>query len=110
MRKSSILILAVIVCSLAKPVCAQTFAVLEGVIKDQTGAILPTAKLEIRSVGSGQRWNATSDGQGRYVFPNLATGAAELRAEFSGMQPYTQLLNLIAEQHLRLDITLGAAS
>src|SRR5262245_42426178 len=105
MRKSSTLILAVIVCSLAKPVCAQsTFAVLEGVIKDQTGAILPTAKLEIRSAGSGQRWNATSDGQGRYVFPNLATGAAELRAEFSGLQPYTQLLNLIAEQHLRLDI------
>src|SRR5262245_46466593 len=109
MQNSTLLFLAM-VCSFPQTVAAQSaFAIVEGVTKDQTGAVLPGTTLQIRSTGSGQRWTALADAQGHYVFPNLASGPAEIRAEFNGMQPHTQRLNLVAEQRITLDITLGAA-
>ena len=111
MRNSLLLYLAVIVCILSEPIAAQSgYAIVEGVVKDQTGAVLPGTKIEVRSTQSGQHWTVLSDGQGRYSFPNLASGRAEMRAVFSAMQPHTQQLNLVAEQRLTLDITLSAAA
>src|SRR5262249_7341177 len=94
-----------------QPATAQSaFAILEGVIKDRTGAVLPGTKIEVHSPQSGQRWSAISDASGRYVFPNLTAGPAEIRAEFAGMRPHAQGLSLAPEQRLTLNITLDAAA
>lgn len=83
---------------------------LEGIVKDQTGAILPQAKLELRLTQTGQRWATVADAQGRYAFRNVSSGTAELQAHFEGMQSYAQTVNLVADQRLTIDVTLGAAT
>src|SRR4029079_14686711 len=57
-----------------------------GVVKDTSGAVVPSAKLTAVNTETGQNRNATSAADGSYRFSALPVGSYEFRAEQSGFQ------------------------
>ena len=45
-----------------------------GTVLDSSGSAIPGAIVEIRNVGTAAKRDSASDGQGRFVIPNLAIG------------------------------------
>ncbi len=45
-----------------------------GFVRDQTGAVVPNAKVVITNEGTGEQHAVTSDAQGHYTVPNLLAG------------------------------------
>src|SRR3954470_17801106 len=57
-----------------------------GVVKDQTGGVLPGATVRIVSETTGAAVEETSDGQGAYRHPALAPGAYRLETALDGFE------------------------
>jgi carboxypeptidase family protein len=59
-----------------------------GVVQDQTGAVLPGARITILAAGSTTPSQAiVSDASGAFRFERVAPGAYDLRTEFPGFKP-----------------------
>src|SRR5260370_1627304 len=66
---------------------AQTVgASLQGTVHDPSGAVLPTAQVEIRNVETGATRVLTADGSGRWREPVLLPGEYELRVSATRFQ------------------------
>lgn len=65
-------------------------AELRGVIRDQSGAIVPGASVTVLAPTTGARRAITSDAAGRYVFSFLSPGDYDITAELNGFQPVTR--------------------
>ncbi len=79
------------ICALAvlasSGVSAQTVgAGLQGTVYDPSGAVVPNASIEIRSVDKGSVRTLRADDRGRYRDPLLLPGAYELRVTAPGFQ------------------------
>ena len=73
---------------LASAVFAQSStATLNGAISDESGAVIPDAKITVTSVATGQARVTNSNTAGFYTFPLLKPGAYRLRAERQGFAP-----------------------
>src|SRR6266496_3900906 len=71
----------------AMPLIAQEqTGVIEGIIKDPTGAVLPGVTVEATSSGSGTIV-ATSDAKGAYRFPRVPPGVYNVKATLVGYKP-----------------------
>src|SRR5215467_5941451 len=57
-----------------------------GTVLDTSGAAVPGALIEIRNVGTAAKRDIASDGQGRFVIPDLAIGDYEIQASKMGFQ------------------------
>ena len=55
-----------------------------GTVRDQTGAVLPGATVEITSTALGRTLNATTNARGEYVFPSLPPGDYTVTATRTG--------------------------
>jgi carboxypeptidase family protein len=85
-------------------------AELQGVIKDQSGAIVPGASVTILAPTTGARRTITSDAAGRYVFSFLSPGDYDVTAELTGFQPVTRAgISLDSGSRITLDLTLRPA-
>ncbi len=83
---------------------------LAGTIKDQTGAVLPGAKLTIVNNALRTEFKATADAQGNYIFPNLEVGEYTLTIEATGFQRVRKTnLAVDADSAVRLDVALKPA-
>src|SRR6476620_7698904 len=72
---------------LATPAIAQEqHGVIEGVVKDSSGAVLPGATVEAKSA-AGNVVSTTSDATGVFRFPSLANGTYEVSATLQGFAP-----------------------
>lgn len=60
--------------------------VIEGIVKDSSGAILPGAAVEAKSP-AGAVLNTVSDANGVFRFPSVAPGIYEVTATLSGFSP-----------------------
>ncbi len=65
-------------------------AAVSGTILDSSGAAIPAAAVEIRNTGTGVKRETTSDGQGRYLIPDLPIGDYEIQAAKMGFQTVVQ--------------------
>ena len=65
---------------------------LEGVVYDPTGAVVPEVRLVLD--GGGQKAQATTDAEGRFVFPAVEPGRYVLAAELPGFRALKQDLEL----------------
>jgi hypothetical protein len=67
------------------PALAQvTTATLAGVVRDETGAVLPNAVVSVTSEDTGAARSATTDSAGRYLIPGLAPGPYTRRVSLEG--------------------------
>ena len=80
---------------------------LSGTIKDQSGGVVPGAKLTIVNNALKTEFNATSDAMGAYVFPNLAAGQYTLTLDAPGFRTQKKNnLTIDADSAVRFDATL----
>ncbi len=87
---------------------AQTVgASLQGTITDPSGAVVPKAQLEVRSLGTGAAWMLASDAAGRYRAPVLPPTEYELRVSAAGFQTIVRKgIHLAVGQEAVLDVQL----
>jgi hypothetical protein len=75
----------------AAPASAQTAtATLSGIVRDDTGAVLPGVTLTIRNAATGVVRTVTTDSEGRYRASALDPGEYEIRAELAGFRTVVQ--------------------
>jgi hypothetical protein len=88
-----------------------TRASVSGQVQDSTGAAIPTARLNLRSLNTSSVSQTTTGPDGLYGFLNLVPGAYELSVIAQGFREYIQkglIVNL--DQQVRLDVTLEVGS
>ncbi|NOT27787.1 MAG: TonB-dependent receptor [Acidobacteria bacterium] len=89
---------------------AQERGVIEGVVRDATGAEVQGARVDVTGAASG---TAVTDAVGRFRVENLPPGRYTVRAELSGFAPVVMPLELVsgaATADLRLDSVIAAES
>ena len=90
---------------------AQQNSEIVGTVTDQTGAVVPGAKLVLTQTETGFVYNSVSNATGGYSFPGLNIGTYSLKASAKGFEGYTATgLVLNVSQTLGADIklTIGA--
>jgi hypothetical protein len=65
---------------------AQTTSTITGTITDPTGAVITGARVTARHAETNLTRTTVTDGEGRYVFPELRVGVYDLRAEASNFK------------------------
>src|SRR5262245_41658606 len=89
----------------------QTFrGTILGTVLDPNGAVVPSARVTAKNVGTGIERSVVSDEFGNYTIPELQTGTYEVKVEKSGFQSSTVtgvLVEVSAER--RVDLTLAVA-
>ena len=85
-------------------------AELEGVVKDQSGAVVPGASITLVTPTTGARRTIATDRSGRYIFSFLNPGTYAVTAELSGFQPVTRAgVALDSGSRVKLDLVLAPA-
>jgi hypothetical protein len=85
-------------------------AILSGTVKDQSGAVLPNAKITINDLATGVTRTVTTDAAGFYSAPNLLAGTYEVTATAPGFASAEQTgvtLTVGAQQVLNLTLKVG---
>jgi len=86
-------------------------AILEGSVKDSSGAAMPSCKVTVRNTFTSQSRSVTTDEQGFFRAEQLSVGTYEVRMEQVGFALYRQAgVVLSLGQTLHLDIVLYPAS
>jgi hypothetical protein len=63
---------------------------IRGQITDVSGAPIPNAAVTVKNIDNGYTRQLTSDGEGRYIAPNLPIGTYSVSTTSSNFAPYTQ--------------------
>jgi Carboxypeptidase regulatory-like domain len=85
--------------------------VIEGVVKDMTGAALPNATVKATQTSTGAEITATTDANGRYRLRGLPPGTYNVRVESPGFKSYMiERLRLASGTLARNDIQMDVAS
>src|SRR5437763_15820431 len=102
-RAKSFAVLAVIVFS-AVPAMAQTAtARVEGIVTDNTGAVLPGATVTATNTGTNAQRIDVSNEKGAYTLTALPVGPYRVQIDLSGFKPQTTNLTLTVNQVARID-------
>jgi hypothetical protein len=87
---------------------ADTTGTLRGHITDQTGALIPGAKLTITNTSGKTVATATADSFGAFEVRGLPPGGYLVKAEYVGFAPFqSQIIALGAGQAKRVDISMA---
>ncbi len=83
---------------------------LRGVVKDQSGALVPGVSVTVSAPTTGFKRTLATDGAGRYAFSFLAPGVYDVLVELSGFQAVTRSgITLDSGSQIQLDFVLHAA-
>src|SRR5260370_15339586 len=86
-------------------------ATLEGIVRDTSGAVIPSSKVTLHNPLTNQSRTVTTDEQGFFRAEQLAVGTYEIRVEQTGFAPYRQAgVGASLGQTVHLDIVLAPAS
>lgn len=96
---------------LLEPVCANsqglgTSGTIEGKVLDPSGAVVPSATVEIMNPVSGYRQSTTSDSNGQYVFRNVPFNNYHTTASYTGFQPAVRDVNVRSSVPVTSDLSL----
>jgi hypothetical protein len=78
-----------------------------GIVKDNSGAVLPGATVTAKHPASGTVVVRITDGEGRFFLPALRIGLWEITALLSGFAPHTRTVALEIGGTVGLEIMLG---
>src|SRR3989441_10111916 len=87
-------------------VLAQTQAVISGVIRDGSGAVIPGATITVTNPATNFVRSAVSNEAGVYSFPALQPGGYNIKLELPGFRTITGNIELQVQQSARQDFTL----
>src|SRR5688572_11671352 len=106
MRRSASALLALLLLFAPVANAQETRGSIEGVVKDNTGAVLPGVTVEARNRQAGVT-TAVSDTDGKYRFPSLTPGRYAVTANLTGFRKaaYDQV-DLLLGQVLQVNFTL----
>jgi hypothetical protein len=74
----------------AGPSWAQATAQISGVVRDQSGAVLPGVEITVTRTDTGISRNTITNETGNYVLPNVAVGPYRLEAALPGFRTFVQ--------------------
>jgi hypothetical protein len=78
-----------------------------GSVRDLSGGVLPGAALIVQQAGTGQRFTASSNSSGEYLFAQLPVGAYAMTVSASNFKQFSvRRLEIHAGDRLRQDFTL----
>jgi Carboxypeptidase regulatory-like domain/TonB dependent receptor len=87
---------------------ATSFAQLNGVVRDPSGAAVPKAALTVREIETNQSYSSASNDDGLYAFPTLKPGRYQLTVEAAGFAKYSQTgITLQVGQSATIDVNLA---
>jgi Carboxypeptidase regulatory-like domain len=96
---------------LALSIFAQESGQISGVLHDQSGAVVPGARVTATETGTGLSRTATSGTDGSYLLPNLRPTTYILSAETTGFRAYRQTdVQLLANQSLTINIAMDVGA
>lgn len=82
-------------------------ATIFGVVRDETGAILPGATITVKNLDTGIVRTTVTDDQGRYRVPQLAVGNYQVEASLTGFQTAVRSgITLTVGREAAVDFTL----
>ena len=85
---------------LPSPAWAQAVGEIVGVVKDPSGAVVPSAKVTTVQEGTGFTRSTVSGGSGTYSLPELLVGTYDVTAEAKGFKEVTSTgITLDVTQH-----------
>lgn len=90
------------------PALAQVVgAAVNGTVTDESGAVLPQARVLVKSLETEATRELLSDSAGRYSVPSIAVGRYEITVDKSGFRPQVKTgINLAVGQSATVDFTL----
>lgn len=101
--------LALVVCSLC--CSAQTWrGALLGTVHDASEARVSGARIAVTSAESGKVRTVSSDDSGEFAVSVLPPGEYRVEVDLDGFRTYTQTVDLVVNQELRLDVVLQPGS
>lgn len=78
-----------------------------GVVLDPSGAVVPDAKVELTEITTNVQRTATTNAEGRYLFPDLTPGSYVVTVSRTGFKDIkSSPILLTAQQNARFDSTL----
>src|SRR5580658_1870061 len=86
-----------------------TTADVVGVVSDSSGAIIPGAKISIKSLESGESRTETTNAEGQYRFPLMKPGDYKISAEAKGLKSNLIDVTLLVGQAQEANITMNPA-
>ncbi|MEX2260413.1 MAG: carboxypeptidase regulatory-like domain-containing protein [Bryobacteraceae bacterium] len=103
-----LLTLAVVTVIVAGPVFSQSAGTIQGVVSDNTGAVIPGARVAVTNVETGAQSKATANAVGFYTVPALNPGIYTVACESEGLAPSEHPnLRLEVAQTMRVDFRLN---
>ncbi|MGA2049379.1 MAG: carboxypeptidase regulatory-like domain-containing protein [Terracidiphilus sp.] len=111
-RNLSHLLAVLLVFASAAPLSAQIVETgnITGVVKDNTGAVIPNAPVTIRNAETGIASNISTDAQGLYVSPPLHPGNYTVEIDVPGFSKVVEKVRLEVGQRVAANSTLKVGS
>jgi len=96
---------------LPAPLHAQVLGSINGTVTDETGAVVPGARVVLTDIGTGQVREAATSGEGFFEFPYLPPHQYSLTTSLKGFEEF-KYSSLILEvgQHMTVNPTLRLGS
>ncbi|GGA67439.1 cell envelope biogenesis protein OmpA [Edaphobacter acidisoli] len=84
---------------------------MSGRVVDPTGAVIPSASIEVTNTGTGLDRTVSSSATGEYTIPSLPVGTYSLKATGAGFKTYAQSGIVLEDgQNARVDVVLQVGS
>ena len=106
------LVIVVLLVALASlPALAQDFTAFFGTVKDQSGAVLPGATVQIKEEKTGFTASTTTNDTGEFTFQGIPSGTYTIQANHNGFKKYMDTDVIVyARVPRRVDVTLQTGS
>ncbi|MBZ5610879.1 MAG: carboxypeptidase regulatory-like domain-containing protein [Acidobacteriia bacterium] len=107
-RHALVLIAALLAC--LTPSWGAVTGSIAGTVKDQTGAVIPGARLTVTNTAQGIQTKTKCDSKGTYSFPSLTVGRYDLEVEAPGFKPQSRAgLTVDLDTVVQVDLSLEIA-